>query len=134
MEKTTKVCFSCNKEKSITEFHRDGKRYKPYCKPCRSAKRKTHSNGRVGREAERRAHLQARYGITLEDYNDLLESQNGLCAVCDKPMERINVDHCHSSGKVRGLLCFGCNVAIGHFNDDIEVILSAVEYIRKHSD
>lgn len=72
---------------------------------------------------DREKHLRRHYGITLQQYEKLLAQQNGTCALCKKPETIVNrtgrktsllaVDHCHKSGKVRGLLCFRCNTAVG---------------------
>jgi hypothetical protein len=64
----------------------------------------------------------------------MLESQNNSCAICggDAGQRSFSVDHDHISGKVRGLLCRGCNVGIGNLKDDIEILEKAIEYIKKH--
>lgn len=61
-----------------------------------------------------------RYGITLEDYEAMLERQDGGCAICGRPPQgkRLSVDHNHSNGRVRGLLCVRCNSAVGLLDDD----------------
>lgn len=61
----------------------------------------------------------------------LLRSNNGYCDICKKELNKKYVDHCHSSGKVRGILCFSCNIALGHANDDIEVLKSMISYLRR---
>lgn len=82
----------------------------------------------------RNSNLQRNYGITLEDYDDMLLDQKGVCAICGtddpKGKGRFHVDHCHTTGKVRGLLCHHCNVGLGHFEDNIERLLDAIEYLR----
>ena len=81
-----------------------------------------------------------KYGITLDEYNELFEQQQGLCALCKKPEttrrnkkgdgpERLAVDHCHDTGLVRGLLCFKCNTAIGALGDTQEAALRAMKYL-----
>jgi Autographiviridae endonuclease VII len=72
-----------------------------------------------------------RYGLTRESYNDLLESQDGLCDICAEPMELPCIDHDHVTGEVRGLLCVSCNAAIGQFHDSVEVLESAIAYLRR---
>lgn len=80
------------------------------------------------------------YGISLEKYNEMHRQQLGLCAICHKPEEgtikgivkRLSVDHCHKSKKIRGLLCAKCNSAIGLFQDDKDLITSALLYINKN--
>lgn len=72
------------------------------------------------------------YGISLEEYNALLESQNGVCAVCEgKTGRKLSVDHDHKTGKVRGLLCVKCNLALGYANDNKNILLGLVEYLDK---
>lgn len=76
----------------------------------------------------------ARYGLTIEDYDALLEDQAGVCAICGKPCRsgrRLAVDHCHTSGKVRGLLCVTCNQGLGAFEDNPELFSAAVRYLRE---
>lgn len=78
--------------------------------------------------------LRARFGITLEDYNSMIEKQGGVCAICGKEEPyngySLSVDHCHATGKVRGLLCSNCNRAIGLFKDSLEVIEKAISYLE----
>ncbi len=74
------------------------------------------------------------YGITTSQYEELFMLQNGLCAICktaqSKLPKRLNVDHDHLTGKIRGLLCATCNLGIGHFKDNSEKLLSAVAYLN----
>ena len=87
--------------------------------------------------------LQANYGISLAEYDALYRKQSGCCAICGIRKEPwqpgggvmgryrfLVVDHDHSTGRVRGLLCFGCNLAIGHFRDDPTLMLAAAAYMR----
>lgn len=82
----------------------------------------------------RRSSLGANYGITPEQWNELFESQSGKCASCgDVPPEdakrRFHVDHDHSTGAVRGILCHSCNVALGHLKEDQSRIQALSEYL-----
>jgi hypothetical protein len=80
--------------------------------------------------------------ITLEQYGKLLESQSSKCGICDREetckdpkhdrVRRLSIDHCHATGKVRGLLCHSCNTAIGKLKDDVQLLCKAIEYITKH--
>ena len=89
----------------------------------------------------RNGNLKRAYGITLEQYEDMLAEQEGLCAICRKPelgrtqygVKNLAVDHCHKTGKVRGLLCQKCNRAIGQLHDDVESLKRAIEYIQTRS-
>ncbi len=90
---------------------------------------------RAGRSM-RNSHLKKAYGITLNDYEVLLENQQNLCAICSRP-ERINkaylaVDHCHTTGKVRGLLCQACNTTLGKVEEREDLLLKMVDYLRTH--
>ena len=77
-----------------------------------------------------------KYGITLPEYNNMLDSQSGMCKICNSDKAggrygRFHVDHCHNTGKVRGLLCHNCNRAIGMMNDDISVLKNAIIYLSE---
>jgi hypothetical protein len=72
------------------------------------------------------------YGITLIQYNAILEAQGGVCAICKKECHtgrNLAVDHCHTTNKVRGLLCGHCNQAVGKFQDDPDLMVAAAQYI-----
>jgi hypothetical protein len=74
------------------------------------------------------------YGLTVAEFNAMVEKQNGVCAVCGKSNlrgARLCVDHKHETGKVRGLLCVHCNAAIGLFCDDINLLASAISYLKE---
>lgn len=84
------------------------------------------------------------YGLTVEIYNDLLKSQNFVCEICKKPetatdgktgtTKRLAVDHCHKTGKVRGLLCWRCNGTLGRIEDRVELLQAMIDYLTKHSE
>lgn len=125
-------CRTCQTEKPATDFYKTSPRK---CKVCHNAYRKewvsknldkVHYQGKVGR-------LKRAYGLTKDEYDKLSENQQHLCAICNNPDTRLlSVDHCHLTGKVRGLLCRKCNIAIGNFEDQIERLESAIEYLKKH--
>lgn len=79
--------------------------------------------------------LFTKYGLTMADFNALLESQGGVCAICkgdrNGPGARFHVDHHHTSGRVRGLLCGRCNTAIGLLQDSPELAEAAAVYLRR---
>ena len=86
---------------------------------------------------KRRIKTLSKHGLTMDDYALLMEQQNGLCAICGIPQVEMNrkfyVDHCHETGKVRGLLCIKCNTGIGNLNDNLQVLKNAVTYLEKHT-
>lgn len=90
----------------------------------------------------RNIELKKNFGITLDQYNEMLASQNGVCAICKNPETTINhqskkvqnlaVDHCHTTGKVRGLLCNLCNTGLGKFRENPDFLAQAISYVIKH--
>lgn len=72
-----------------------------------------------------------RYGITVAQYNELILKQNGVCAICktEGNKQSLSVDHSHETGKIRGLLCHNCNLAIGLCHDDIAILKASIEYL-----
>lgn len=99
-----------------------------YCKPCHN-RRGRRSKELVG--GERTYHLRRRYGITAEEADAMLEAQGGVCAIC-RVAPAAHVDHDHSTGAVRALLCFNCNGGLGQFRDDPAVLQAAVFYVQHH--
>lgn len=91
-------------------------------------------------EEFRAANLKKKYNLSVAEYNQMVKQQNGLCKVCKKPetaldkrtnkIKNLAVDHCHKTGKVRGLLCSGCNGGLGLFKDNKDALLAAVEYLK----
>lgn len=78
-----------------------------------------------------------KYGINEEIYNDLFNKQNGCCAICNKHQNELNrslcIDHNHTTGKVRGLLCGKCNASLGLMNENEDNILNMITYLREYS-
>jgi hypothetical protein len=86
--------------------------------------------------------MRALYGVTPQQYAALLERQGDVCAICQRPetrtdktgnVYRLSVDHCHETGRVRGLLCRACNSGIGLFSDDDDRLERAARYLRHHA-
>ena len=100
-------------------------------KESRNARAKAVRNADPDRERNRK--LIQRFGITLEEYDNMHNAQNGLCKICGNPEEldrRLAVDHNHETGKVRGLLCFRCNVILGHIeNTGLALIAKVLDYL-----
>jgi hypothetical protein len=83
-------------------------------------------------DPRRHKRLQTRYGVTLEQYEVVLKRQSGVCAICNETSRdgrRLAVDHCHYTGKIRGLLCFHCNTAVGKLGDTADKVARAVKYL-----
>ena len=93
------------------------------------------------REGVYAAQIHKKYGITLDDYDRMLAEQNGVCKICSQECDhpqRVNsrtlsIDHCHTTGKVRGLLCNKCNSLLGWARDDISILQKAIEYLNVNS-
>lgn len=152
----TKTCSKCGRDLPLTDFYRsnkssraagnDRKTGKPtnrkthtkWCSICREERRKLPYGYDPQRVIKRR--LLTAYGITELDYAEMLDAQDGLCAICGKPesrivhgtLRRLSVDHDHTTGKVRGLLCHDCNCGLGRFKEDTESLRKAIEYLEKH--
>jgi len=91
-------------------------------------------NGSPAKKASnRKSHLKRKYGLTLEAFDALLAAQGGGCAICGKP-EPDNVDHDHVTGRVRGILCWNCNIGVGHFEDSEDRLATATSYIAQDDD
>ena len=140
-----KECTGCKVEKPLTEFNVNRRSksggFMSRCKSCRREECKIwrkrrpdyERNRYLGNEQyHREKHLKKKYSITLSDYDALFKAQHGKCAICDKKQKRVfDVDHCHQTGVIRGLLCSNCNRTIGYANDNIQVLLNAAKYLRK---
>ncbi len=99
------------------------------------------NNPRALFDKERRKGLSKNYGITPEDFERMHKEQKGRCRICKRTAEeaggrwpRLHVDHCHTTGKVRGLLCSKCNTGLGMFQDSPERLENAVMYLLKHQE
>ena len=88
------------------------------------------------REIEHRSYLKTRYGITLEQFNEILARQDGCCAICgtdDPGWGKWHVDHCHETGIVRGLLCHPCNTGMGMLRDSKSLLRKAIAYLEEYN-
>lgn len=134
----TKTCTKCGVTKDITEFYKRGGKTSPetrhnHCKDC--TKIRVQTNYREDPSKQRNNDLKRLYGITLNEYNQMLTEQNNKCAVCRTTDPggkhgKFMVDHCHTTGKVRGLLCKRCNIALGEVGDNISTLQKMIEYLK----
>lgn len=129
-----KRCGCCKTEKSLSEFCKnknrsDGLNYD--CKDCTAEYHRIwySKNKKKVIKINRKNHLERTYGITLGQYDEMFEEQNGICAICGKPetatircgsVRRLAVDHNHKTGKVRALLCSNCNQNLGIYENEKE--------------
>ena len=82
------------------------------------------------KQSNRKSHLKRKYGLTLEEFEELLAAQGGGGAICGRPNPD-NVDHDHVTGRVRGILCWNCNVGVGQFEDSEERLAAATAYVTE---
>lgn len=136
-----KTCTKCKQEKHLDEFSPDNRRHlgkASQCKKCNASYcRKRHN---TNKELARNYKLMTIFNISLQEYNLLLNKQNKVCAICLKneitvdnrtnKVKNLAVDHCHKTGKVRGLLCANCNIGLGKFKEDFKNLNSAIEYLK----
>ena len=139
-----KICRTCHALKPLEEYHKqkttkDGR--ESQCKTCRNeqiakTRKLRYSKSAKFRESKRSESLRKLYGITIDDYEEMFKRQGGVCAICRQPETgniRMAVDHCHASGKVRGLLCKNCNTALGNLKDSIEILTNAITYLHENN-
>lgn len=158
----TRICSRCKIEKSITEYVKDKydkTGYTYQCKICRRGMQKKwveanpekvkilnakHKENRKEYYASperklkyRKKFIEKKFGILYEEYERMQNEQNNLCAICHNPetslkCDYLSVDHCHSTGKIRALLCTRCNLGLGSFKDDIIILKNASNYLKKY--
>ena len=134
---TEKTCKKCGDIKPINEFYVARKDRLPYrsaynneCKICNRARvALNHDPIRA-----RNTHLQRKYGITEETYQKMLLEQNNSCRICGTTEHQTRwnnfcVDHDHTTGEVRGLLCKSCNIALGEIGDNVSTLKAMIEYL-----
>jgi len=135
---THKRCPICGVRKERSEFYkwkarRDG--LTAYCKVCFLEKNeKWHGNNPEESLKSRRATKRKReFGITHDDMQKMLDDQENKCKICETGVDFGSaVDHCHKTGKIRGILCRKCNLGLGAFKDNIDFIEKAIKYLEKY--
>jgi len=141
-----KICSVCKIEKPLEDFYnsqssKDGKSYR--CIACDKAARATYKerNREKFLQTAREVNWRMRFGMEPEDYDRMFEEQNGQCAICgsENPngatskstkTRNFSVDHCHETGKIRGLLCTSCNRGLGLLGDTVASLRAALEYLE----
>ena len=152
-----KICTKCKSKQSYESFHadrrtRDGLSYK--CKQCKSeydgkpssilrrikynrlhqSQISEYHSKYYDIKADHKANLKMKiqYNITLTDYNRMLNTHNGACAIChmDNGPRRLHIDHDNTEGLVRGLLCNNCNLGIGYLKENHTIFLGAIQYLK----
>ncbi len=157
-----KFCNSCNISKNLKEFGKDNKNQDGYlytCKCCRAIVRKKNIQKdpnfykkeykRVKyyfkiyfqkpeqKRKTRNRRLKRDFNITIEEYEKMVIEHDNLCSICKQPEtskknKNLCVDHCHKTGKIRGLLCNNCNRCLGLLNDNVDILRNALFYLEKN--
>lgn len=157
-----RTCILCNREKSRKEYRKNIEKYKArkrkdylenrdkyiaYSKKYKQDNPEIVKNTRRiyginHKDRMKDRTLREKFNITLIQYNEMLAAQNNVCAICFQPekskaknsdyLKNLSVDHCHTTGKIRALLCDICNRGLGYFNESIESLQEAIKYLLKH--
>lgn len=146
----TKYCKKCKTTKPIEEFRKvfdkstSTFRRRSYCRKCdiliSSASEKKKPLHYINKKRD--AHRKRKFGLSPEGFKQMQDSQGNKCAICRKEesgrrsktdVSTLSVDHCHATGKIRGLLCNKCNSMLGMIDDDKSILKAAVEYLEKYS-
>tara|TARA_E500000331_G_C16731395_1_gene486828 strand:- start:41 stop:475 length:435 start_codon:yes stop_codon:yes gene_type:complete len=142
----TKICKNCGIEKDLDKFKTVYRRYKRkrdggtsvyenkrnWCRKCEHERLKVWRKDNPTKMKEHS--LRKKYGINMNEYGQLLKEQNYECAICKslepKGKGAFHVDHCHETGRVRGLLCHNCNAGIGFLQDNPTILSKAIDYLK----
>lgn len=131
----TRKCWACQKTKPVEQFSKNKKGVDGYATLCLECKRIKGEKWRTGRPTYERERTLKKYGIDIATYEATLEIQGGCCRICKKRPEDdpqpFHVDHSHKTGRVRGILCHGCNTGIGLFKEDVAFLKEAIAYIER---
>lgn len=152
-----KICACCKEEKPYLDFHKKKKSkdgYHSYCRICTAKKNKEWVQNNKEQQAlscknwysknKEKAnlsgtnwHYKTNYGISYQQFLDLATKQGNICLICkrdltflEKKDSRAVLDHCHTTGKIRGVLCNSCNTALGKFKDSIDILQNAISYLK----
>ena len=141
MEEDLRVCKICKVSKPLSNFGKSKRKEKVwYGHQCKSCRNKEYMDIYYQNHDERKKLLRQKvrklyYGMIEEDFQQVLANQNYQCAICkiDSPGGHGNwhVDHCHNTGKIRGLLCHCCNTGLGLFKDNEDILLKARDYLHE---
>lgn len=140
----TKQCTVCGEAKILDDFYPRSDEYglQSACKPCKvdRTRRWRESNREKSAALVHKSKLKTTYGMTVDEYDFMLKQQGGVCAICEKPetarhqggkIRRLGVDHCHSTGRVRKLLCIHCNLLLGYIEKSRAPLRSVLAYLAE---
>jgi hypothetical protein len=141
-----KRCTRCGREQKLLAFRKDprsGDGLQCYCAGCMNViqQKWRRAHPKQVKVQSRKTHLSRHYGITVDEYDALMASQGGVCAICGRTetqvnqwgVKRLSVDHDHTTGRVRGLLCSACNRGLGQFQDNLTRLVRAASYLANNT-
>lgn len=145
-------CKSCRRDEKLKAYYSDIEKHRSKSRENhhkfreqRNEKQRQVAATLEGKAAARRSNLLKLYGLTQESYDDMRKEQNYCCFICEKHESvvrkgnssrnatALHVDHCHDTGKVRGLLCTNCNTLLGKAGDSVKVLNKAIEYLERNN-
>ena len=132
------MCYTCKEEKPLSEYHKHSNRPRGHvtdCKACKALYRKKYFKENCDKE-NNRARVKAWRGvglsITMDEYQAACAQRKNACDICSRTDVTLNVDHNHTTGKVRGLLCGHCNRGLGLLQDNYKVVAQAAQYLKEN--
>ena len=141
----SKKCNGCGLVKANVSFGKDISKADGMRGNCRECKNKADQKWRgknyvmfrtkntaLMKKKGRQYELKYKYNLTLEQYHTMLDEREHKCDICQNVMSKPNVDHCHTTNKIRGILCTNCNTALGKFKDDVDMLQRAIDYLNKY--
>lgn len=147
MQPATKVCSVCKLIKVLAEFHKSKSTKDGHCYRCKTCDYQARIKYRTERKLQyqfvtRKEYRKRVYGLTDDNFNAIWDKQNGKCPVCDKLLtdglgtnhlpSKAVIDHCHDTGRIRGILCTMCNKGLGLLGDNVHGLTKAIQYLRQH--
>jgi len=134
-------CIACCREAVKMWNKKNTKKVNTYARDYyhnrTTEKNRKYDRSEEGKQKKHVNRIKREFKITEDYYNNLFITQNNICAIClnpetSKKKKRLCLDHCHRTGKIRELLCNKCNLLLANVNDSIEILISAVNYLKKH--
>lgn len=133
-------CKNCKEVKEVEGFHKNRGKPSTVCKICVRKREKEFYNNPENKITKRTSTLKRKYGLDYKVYQELLVQQDFSCLICTKKLVEFgekavtpHVDHCHTTGIVRGILCCYCNSLLGRFKDDITLFQNAIKYLTENT-
>ena len=126
-----RTCNQCHQEKPLEAFRKsgNGRSAEWTCRDCVKLK---YANSPKLKERAKWRHIKSKFKLNKEQWTAMFDSQDGKCDICSTSIDHsAHVDHCHSTNKIRGLLCAGCNKGLGYFRDSADTLVLASQYLKR---